>query len=139
MFGFKIRIKLYLVALLCIITLIQSGTSVALTSDFSPSKNKWVFIKDKDHTGEQKILTIKKNPQEKILLYWMSPGSKSKIQFHDQYEEVVITQGSLNWLDEDNSVQKILKVGDYVDRKPNVKHGPFRAGPDGCMMFVRFH
>ena len=69
----------------------------------------------------------------------MGPGSKSKIQAHDQSEEVVIAMGSLNWLNEDNSVQKILKVGDYVDRKPTVKHGPFQAGPDGCMMFVRFH
>lgn len=133
------RVKLYSATLLCINTLILSGASVALTSDFPPSNQAWVFIKDKDHTGEQKILTIKKDQKEKILLYWMSPGSTSKIQSHDQYEEVVIAQGSLNWLNEDNGVQKILRVGDYVDRKPNVKHGPFQAGPDGCMMFVRFH
>jgi len=119
--------------------LTATGSSFALAHDFLLSKQDWVAIKDKDHTGEQKILTVKKRPQEKILLYWMSPGSKSKIQAHDQYEEVVISQGSLNWLNEDGTVQKTLTVGDYVDRKPNVKHGPFQAGPDGCMMFVRFH
>ena len=139
MFVFKSRKQFNLVALLSLCLLFLSGTSIAVSSDFLISNQSWVYIKDKDHVGEQKTLTIKNDSHEKILLYWMGPGSKSKIQAHDRSEEVVIAMGSLNWLNEDNSVQKTLIVGDYVDRNPNVKHGPFQAGPDGCMMFVRFH
>ena len=139
MFSIGRMNKLCLLLLAFLNSFFLSETAVALSSDFLISNQSWVFIKDKDHVGEQKILTIKNYPHAKILLYWMGPGSKSKIQAHDQHEEVVIAMGSLNWLNEDNSVQKILKVGDYVDRKPNIKHGPFQAGPDGCMMFVRFY
>jgi len=113
--------------------------SGAPQNDFTMPNTGWKEIRSKDHTGEQRLLTIKDTFKDQIYLYWMGPGAESTIQEHPKYEEVIIAQGSLYWLNKDKSILKELEVGSYVDRKPHINHGPFRAGPNGCLMYVRFH
>jgi hypothetical protein len=134
----------YLVKLFILMQLSASfifpTVSFGLPSDFLSPLEGWVAIQSKDHTGEQKLLALNnQNDKEKIYLYWMGPFAETQIQDHQTSEEVAIVQGSLYWLNEDKSIQKILNVGDYVNRKPGVKHGPFRSGPSGCLMYVKFH
>ena len=104
------------------------------------SSASWHQIKTKDHKGVQELLTVRSDNKEQTYLYWMSPHSETKIQVHQKMEDVIIVQGSLYWLNENNSIQKKLVVGDAVDRKPNVKHMSFlELVPEGCLMYVRFH
>lgn len=120
-------------------SLLVSTPSIALQNDFIMPNAGWKKIQSKDHSGEQRLLTVKDDLKNQIYLYWMGPGAESAIQEHPKYEEVIIVQGSLYWLNKDKSILKKLKVGSYVDRKPHIKHGPFKAGSDGCLMYVRFH
>lgn len=132
--------KLFIAFFLYAIFLLFPITSSAISSDFLSPKQGWSEIKSDGHTGEQKLLAINNgNKNDKIYLYWMAPGATSIIQKHSTSEEVVIVQGSLAWLNEDKSIQRILKVGDYIDRKPGINHGPFKSGKDGCLMYVKFH
>lgn len=133
----KIKRDITLIILLTLI--LYPIYSLALKSDFVMPNKKWNLIKDADHSGLQKLLLIKSSSKEKVYLYWMNPGSETKIQSHPQSEDVVIVQGSLFWLNEDKSTQKKLTIGDYVERNGNLKHGPFKAGPDGCLMYVRLY
>jgi len=111
----------------------------ALPCDFSSPAHDWKEIKSDGLTGKQKLLVMNDVGSEKIYLYWMAPGATTAIQKHSTSEEVVIVKGSLYWLNEDKSIQRKLIVGDYIDRKPGINHGPFKAGKDGCLMYVRFH
>lgn len=132
-------VKLLLTLMVYSNLLLLPNTSFALPNDFTSPKQGWSEIKSAGHTGEQKLLAINNNNKnEKIYLYWMAPGSTSDIQKHSTSEEVVIVQGSLAWLNEDKTIQKVLTVGDYVDRKPGINHGPFKSGKDGCLMYVKF-
>ena len=55
------------------------------------------------------------------------------------WEEVAIISGTLEWLDANGKSQQILSTGAYVNRPPHVKHGPFKAGNNGCLMYVKMH
>lgn len=79
---------------------------------------------------------------EKVLLYRLGPHAIiNEVGMHDSWEQVVITHGQLAWLNQDDeqSIETVLEVGSYVNRAPHIPHGPFRAGPDGCQMFVRYY
>ena len=126
-----------LLSLLLSSSLFAKGSD--LQNDFLKPMGEWVTIKSKDHRGQQKLLKIKEDNDNQIYLYWMAPYAKTAIQKHSSHEEVIIVQGSLYWLAKDKTVLKKLEVGAYVDRQPNIAHGPFEAGPEGCLMYVRFH
>lgn len=133
------KLKILVMAFLFASSSLFAKESNPQQSDFQKPIGEWVEIKSKGHTGDQKLLKIIDNGKNTVYLYWMSPGSETEIQTHDQYEEVIITQGTLYWLTQNKTILKKLAVGSYVDRKPKVAHGPFKAGPNGCLMYVRFH
>eukprot|EP01083_Nonionella_stella_P034236 93736_1 len=77
------------------------------------------------------------------LLMRLNSGYILPAQKHNECEEVLILKGELHWLNVDTngdeeSVQETLTPGDYCNRSKNVIHGPFRAGEEGCLMFVRY-
>jgi len=139
------KLSLILATFLLFFTLASECS--AYPSDFI-APGHWQTLEKPSLIGSHEILIIANNLNEeamsgeKILLYRL--GSHAVINeaaTHASFEEVLITAGELAWLnqDADQSIQTILEVGSYVDRAPNIPHGPFRAGPDGCQMFVRYH
>lgn len=113
--------------------------SNGLKSDFTPPlDNNWSIIKAKDLYGKHEIMDIK-NDSEHIFFYRISPGGEIGIKEHDNWEEVAIISGTLEWLDVNGKTEQVLRMGAYVNRPPHVKHGPFRAGSDGCLMYVKMH
>ena len=112
--------------------------SKTIKSDFILPSHGWSVLTAKDLQGKHEIFDIK-NKKEHIFLYRVSPGAKIGIKAHDDWEEVVIINGSLEWLDANGHTQQVLGTGAYVNRPPHVPHGPFKAGNQGCLMYVRMH
>jgi hypothetical protein len=111
---------------------------VNLKSDFKMHSSNWMTLSAKDIRGKHEIFDIK-NGKEHIFLYRVSPRAEMGIKEHDTWEEVIIINGTLEWLDATGHTQQTLSTGAYVDRPPQIKHGPFRAGNEGCLMYVRMH
>ena len=108
---------------------------------------KWIFVDSPGYDPKIQMMVIsdtlndKKKRGSKTLFMKMPPNSMiTSITKHDTFEEVLIIKGSLYWLNDDYSVQSEIKIGGYVNRRPNIPHGPFRAnGNDGCLMFVKHY
>ena len=123
---------------------------MALLNDFrniDEWNKEWEYVDSPGYDPKIQIMVIsdtlddKKRRGSKILFMRMPPNSLiTSISKHDTFEEVLIIKGGLYWLNDDYSVQSEIKTGGYVDRKPNILHGPFRANEaDGCLMFVRHY
>lgn len=115
--------------------------------DFIQS-TEWETIQGEGMTGSHTILILEntldtqQETGEKTFLYQLSPGAEiNSIAIHDTWEQVIIVSGQLVWLSQGEAGfgHFTLEKGAYVDRPPNVEHGPFRAGPEGCLMVVRYH
>lgn len=121
-----------------LITITAIETSKDVKNDFKLPSHDWSVLTAKDLQGTHEILDIK-NDKEHIFLYRVSPGAEIGIKEHDNWEEVVIINGTLGWLNSSGQTQQILGTGAYVNRPPHIKHGPFKAGDKGCLMFVRMY
>lgn len=113
-------------------------TDKEVKSDFRLPSHDWSILTAKDLRGKHEIFDIKNN-KEHIFLYRVSPGAEIGVKEHDTWEEVVIINGSLEWLNASGQTQQILSTGAYVNRPPHIKHGPFKAGDKGCLMYVRMY
>ncbi|HHT9168441.1 TPA: hypothetical protein ACT7HB_002076 [Legionella pneumophila] len=118
------------------ITIIDPGKEI--TSDFTLPSHGWSILSSKDLRGKHEIFDIK-NEKEHLFLYRVGPRAEIGIKEHDDWEEVVIINGTLEWLNPNGQTQQILGIGAYVNRSPHTKHGPFRAGNKGCLMYVRMY
>ncbi len=126
--------------ILIIISYSMRGFAISnkIKSDFILPSNEWFIITAADLRGKHEIFNIK-NDKEYIFLYRISPGGETGIKEHDTWEEVAIVSGTLEWLDTNGKSEQILGTGAYVNRAPHVKHGPFKAGKHGCVMYVKMH
>ncbi|KIV94971.1 hypothetical protein PV10_02684 [Exophiala mesophila] len=73
---------------------------------------------------------------EKSVLQWYEPNSLSandQIITHTYIEEVILVEGEL----EDLTLGMAWSSGAYAYRNPGMKHGPYKASKQGCLMFVR--
>lgn len=74
--------------------------------------------------------------EHKSVLQWWEPRTVS-VQLepitHTYVEEVCLIQGGL----EDLSLRQAWGAGAYAYRQPGMKHGPYRASAEGCLMFVK--
>ena len=73
---------------------------------------------------------------EKSVLQFYSPGASSMTQYsitHPYIEEVIFLEGAL----EDTTTRKTWGKGAYAYRNPGTRHGPYKAGREGCLQFVR--
>ena len=108
---------------------------------------EWEYIDSPGYDERIKMLVLsdtlndKKRRGEKIFFMKMPPNSLiSSISKHDTFEQVLIVKGSLYWLNTDLSIQSEINIGGYVNRAPNIEHGPFKSHErDGCLMFVRLY
>jgi len=84
------------------------------------------------------LLNGTKDSHEKSVLQWYEPHATSpntaEAITHPYVEEVVFLRGGL----EDLTLGTAWEgPGVYAYRRPGMRHGPYRAGKEGCLMFVR--
>ena len=92
----------------------------------SPNHDIWELLLNHDPT----------NNAEKSVLQYYFPNSSSMTQtpITPAYiEEVIILEGAL----EDSTAKMVWGKGTYAYRKPGMRHGPYKAGSEGCLQFVR--
>jgi hypothetical protein len=74
--------------------------------------------------------------EHKAALQWWEPNAVSAQTepiTHTYTEEVCTLRGEL----EDVTLGKAWGIGAYAYRYPGMKHGPYRAGDEGCLQFVK--
>ncbi len=65
-----------------------------------------------------------------------APGTRlDRVILRDCYQEVVILRGTLLAATPDEPTNfKPFPAPSFATRPPNVAHGPYMAGPDGCVL-----
>ena len=116
--------------------------------NLSAVEKEWKPVGSKNYDPSIKVLVLsdtlnhETRSGSKCMFMRMEKNDNiNEISIHDNWEEVVIVQGTLIWLNDSNNNGKdfVIQTGGYVNRKPLIKHGPFKAGPDGCLMYVRHY
>ncbi|OKL55535.1 hypothetical protein UA08_09194 [Talaromyces atroroseus] len=82
------------------------------------------------------LLNGKRESHNKSVLQWYEPGATSvtdEVITHTYIEEVCFIEGGL----EDVSLGQAWSIGAYAYRLPGMKHGPYKASPQGCLQFVK--
>ncbi|KAJ5147491.1 hypothetical protein N7476_000983 [Penicillium atrosanguineum] len=100
------------------------------TSPDSASAKPWYSVT----TGIWE-LHLNGNAQHKAVLQWWEPRTATDNQpiTHTFIEEVCFLKGKLK----DLTLGESWGVGAYAYRKPGMKHGPYVASDEGCLMFVK--
>ncbi|KIW23399.1 uncharacterized protein PV07_11600 [Cladophialophora immunda] len=82
------------------------------------------------------LLNGSRDSEEKSVLQWYEPNAVSVTDgaiTHPYVEEVCLLQGGL----EDLTLRQAWSTGAYAYRYPGMEHGPYKASPTGCLMFVK--
>jgi anti-sigma factor ChrR (cupin superfamily) len=82
------------------------------------------------------LVNGERDSDHKSVLQWYEPGATSvtdDIITHTYIEEVCFIQGGL----EDVTLGQSWSTGAYAYRLPGMKHGPYKASPQGCLQFVK--
>lgn len=70
------------------------------------------------------------------VLQWYEPSARSatnEVITHTYIEEVCFLENEL----EDLSLGRAWGMGAYAYRLPGMRHGPYKAREEGCLMFVK--
>jgi len=79
--------------------------------------------------------TIRKGHLNRIVR-WAPHAEIAEIREHDFYEEVFVASGVLLVASQDEPARLDAFVDPaFACRPPHAKHGPFKAGPQGCLLF----
>ncbi|ETN41337.1 uncharacterized protein HMPREF1541_03272 [Cyphellophora europaea CBS 101466] len=97
----------------------------------------WIEVEPSIHE-----LTLNSSPSSsrRTLLQRWAPNTSNVCQdfVHEYIEEIYIVEGTLSC--EDDSARGVQggkwEKGAYAYRKPGMRHGPFRSGEEGCLMFI---
>ncbi len=81
-----------------------------LKSDFILPVQGWQQLISDKVRGRHEIFNVREG-KEKIFLYRTGPGAEIAVQEHDLWEECVIIEGSLEWLDSSGNIQQVLRTG----------------------------
>ncbi|KAJ5217824.1 uncharacterized protein N7469_011449 [Penicillium citrinum] len=68
--------------------------------------------------------------ENKAVLQWWEPNTTTP---NNPITHTFIEEGRL----EDLSLEQSWGVGAYAYRLPDMKHGPYKASEEGCLMFVK--
>ena len=69
------------------------------------------------------------------LLKWAPGTALDRIVSHDCYQEVLVLAGTLLAASPDDQTGfKPFPALSFATRPPGVEHGPYKAGPDGCVL-----
>lgn len=97
----------------------------------------WAEVEPNIH--ELSLNTSSTSKRRTLLQRW-APNTSNVCQdfVHDYIEEIYIVEGTLSCEnDPSRGVQGgNWEKGAYAYRKPNMHHGPFRSGEQGCLMFI---
>ena len=70
------------------------------------------------------------------IVRWAPHAAIDAIRVHDFYEEVFVAAGTLLVATpEDCARFEAFAAPAFACRPPHAKHGPFKAGPEGCLLF----
>ena len=70
------------------------------------------------------------------IVRWAPHAAIDAIRVHDFYEEVFVAAGTLLVATpEDCARFEAFAAPAFACRPPYAKHGPFKAGPEGCLLF----
>ncbi len=70
------------------------------------------------------------------VVRWAPHAEIDAVREHDFYEEVFVAEGSLFVASQaDPTRYEEFRAPAFACRPPHAKHGPFRAGPQGCLLF----
>jgi hypothetical protein len=70
------------------------------------------------------------------LVRWEPGATIDKVIVHDFYEEVLVVSGELLVATPDDRTRvESFPAPSFACRPPRAPHGPFRAGPEGCVLF----
>ncbi|MEA2861837.1 MAG: hypothetical protein QOC72_3876 [Methylobacteriaceae bacterium] len=70
------------------------------------------------------------------LVRWSPGATIDSIIVHEFYEEVFVVSGELLVGAEDDRTRfESFPAPSFACRPPGAPHGPFRAGPEGCVLF----
>ncbi|GGF64845.1 hypothetical protein GCM10007301_25780 [Azorhizobium oxalatiphilum] len=70
------------------------------------------------------------------LVRWAPHARIDAVKVHDFYEEVLVVRGSLIVASQTPPhAEETFPAPSFACRPPGAKHGPFRAGPEGCLLF----
>ena len=90
---------------------------------------------------EQKLLAggldeINKRGFLNRLVRWAPGATIDAVIVHEFYEEVLVVSGEL-WVgaEDDRTRFENFPAPSFACRPPGAPHGPFRAGPQGCVLF----
>jgi len=100
---------------------------------WTPQEGKWYSIGPKIW---ELLLNGESKSDQKSVLQWYEPGATSvtdEIITHTYIEEVCFIEGGL----EDVTLGQGWGQGAYAYRFPGMKHGPYKASPQGCLQFVK--
>jgi anti-sigma factor ChrR (cupin superfamily) len=99
--------------------------------EFHISDNPWRL---RSPGNDAQVLSVDEESGAFTRLSRLAPGTDTSpqgVQSHSCWEEVFIVQGSIL----DLQLGQWFHAGMYACRPPGMKHGPWRAGDDGCLMF----
>jgi hypothetical protein len=69
------------------------------------------------------------------IVRWAPHAAIDAIRVHDFYEEVFVAAGTLLVATpEDCARFEAFAAPAFACRPPHAKHGPFKAGPEGCLL-----
>jgi hypothetical protein len=70
------------------------------------------------------------------LVRWAPDALLDEVKVHDFYEEVLVVSGEfLVGAEGDRTQFESFPAPSFACRPPGAPHGPFRAGPEGCVLF----
>jgi hypothetical protein len=70
------------------------------------------------------------------LVRWAPHAEIAAVRDHDFYEEVFVAKGVLLVASQDEPSRFDAFIAPaFACRPPHAKHGPFKAGPEGCLLF----
>jgi hypothetical protein len=103
--------------------------------EFHEPAGEWTQV---GNGNEELILAVDEETGDYTRLSHVAPNidtSDQGVQVHDFWEEVFIVRGELT----DLSLGTTFTAGMYACRPPGMRHGPWRSGRNGCLMFeVRY-
>ena len=69
------------------------------------------------------------------LMKWAPGTSLDRVVSHDCHHEIMVLQGTLlAATPEDPTDYKAFPALSFATRPPGAAHGPYKAGPDGCVL-----
>jgi hypothetical protein len=70
------------------------------------------------------------------LARWAPHARIDEVRVHDFHEEVLVVSGSLLVASPlPPHRMEVFRAPTFACRPPGAKHGPFQAGPEGCVLF----